>query len=122
MTNNTAEYEAFLARLLVTKDIGAKMVKICTTSQLVASQVTGEFQVQEEHLQEYILLVQAKMKEFYSVDIVHVPREQNAREDILSKLTSTQIANGNKTGIQEVLAEPSVQTQKARLHEVNAIS
>jgi len=36
MTNNTAEYEAFLAKLRVAKDMGAKRVKICTDSQLVA--------------------------------------------------------------------------------------
>jgi ribonuclease HI len=89
MTNNTPEYEAFLAGLWVAKDMGAKRVKICKDSQLVASQVTGEFQVREEHLQEYVLQVQAKMKEFDFVDIVHVPREQNARADILSKLAST---------------------------------
>jgi hypothetical protein len=37
MTNNTAEYEAFLAGLQVAKDMGVKRVKICTDSQLVAS-------------------------------------------------------------------------------------
>jgi len=122
MMNNTAEYKAFLAGLRVAKDMGAKRVKICTDSQLVASQVTCKFQVHEEHLQEYVMWVQAKMKEFDYVDIVHVPREQNARADILSKLASTRTANGNKTVIQEVLTEPNVQRQKARLHKINSIS
>jgi hypothetical protein len=63
-----------------------------------------------------------KMKEFDSVKVVHVPLEQNARADILSKLASTQTANGNKTVIQEVLSEPSVQRKKASLVEINAIS
>jgi hypothetical protein len=45
VTNNTVEYEAFLAGLRTAKDIGARKVKIFTDSQLVASQVTGEFQV-----------------------------------------------------------------------------
>jgi len=45
MTNNSAEYEAFLAGLQIAKDIWAKRVKICTDSQLVASQVTYEYQV-----------------------------------------------------------------------------
>jgi len=122
MTNNTAEYESFLAGLRVAKDLGAKKVKLCTDSQLVASQVTSEYQFRKEHLQEYVELVQMKMKEFDSVEVVHVPCEQNAREDILSKLASTQMANRNKTVIQEVLSEPSVQRQKARLFEINAIS
>jgi hypothetical protein len=40
VTNNTAEYEAYLAGLRTAKDLGAKKVKIFTDSQLVASQVT----------------------------------------------------------------------------------
>jgi len=43
VTNNTAEYEAFLAGLQIALDLGAKRVKIFTDSQLVASQVTGEY-------------------------------------------------------------------------------
>jgi len=88
----------------------------------MVSQVTSEYQFKEEHLQEYVQLVQAKMKEFESTEAVHVRREQNARADILSKLASTLTANGNKTVIQEVLTEPSVQRQKARLLEINEIS
>jgi hypothetical protein len=54
VTNNTAEYEAFLASLRTAQDLGAKKVKIFTNSQLMASQVTGDYQVREEHLQEYV--------------------------------------------------------------------
>ena len=102
MTNNIAEYEAFLVGLRVAKDLGARKVKIYTDSQLVASQVTDEYQVREEPLQEYVQLVQTKMKEFKLVEVVHVPSEQNARADILSKLASIRTGNENKTVIQEV--------------------
>lgn len=78
MTNNNAEYKDFLAGLRITKDMGARMIKICTDFQLVASQVTDESQVKEECLQEYVKLIQAKMKEFEFVEVVHVPREHNA--------------------------------------------
>lgn len=57
VTNNTTEYEAFLAGLRIAQDLGTKMVKIFTDSQLVASQVTGDFLVREEHLQQYVQLV-----------------------------------------------------------------
>jgi len=50
------------------------------------------------------------------------PYEHNMRTDILYKLASTQTTNGNKTVIQEVLTEPSVQRQKARLLQINEIS
>jgi len=51
VTNNTAEYEAFLVGLRIAKDLGARKIRIFTDSQLVASQVTGDYQVREEHLQ-----------------------------------------------------------------------
>jgi ribonuclease HI len=57
MKNNTTKYEAFLTGLRIDKDMGARMIKICTDSQLVASQVTGGYQVREEHIQEYVKLV-----------------------------------------------------------------
>ena len=121
ITNNTAEYKAFLAGLRIAQDLGARKVKIFTDSQLVASQVTGDYQVREEHLQQFVQLVIEKMKEFETIEVTHVPREQNTRADILSKLASTRTATRNKTVIQEVLNEPSVQRQKAKLHEINSI-
>jgi len=51
VTNNTAKYEAFLAGLRIAKDLGARKIRIFTDSQLVASQVTDDYQVREEHLQ-----------------------------------------------------------------------
>jgi len=121
VTKNTAEYEAFLAGLRIAKDLGARKIRIFTDSQLVASQGTGDYQVREEHLQQYVKLVLKKMKEFEAVEVTHVPREQNTRADILSKLTSTQTANGNKTVIQEILNEPSVQREKSQPSDVNTI-
>jgi hypothetical protein len=61
------------------------------------------------------------MKEFEVVEVTHVPREQNTRADILSKLASTRTANGNKTVIQEVLGEPSIQDRGTLLQEINSI-
>jgi len=51
VTNNTREYEAFLAGLRFAQDLGARKIRIFTDSQLLASQVTGDYQVREEHLQ-----------------------------------------------------------------------
>jgi ribonuclease HI len=121
VTNNTAEYEAFLAGLRTAQDMGARKVKIFTDSQLVASQVTGELQVKEDHLQKYVQLVLEKMKEFETVEVTHVPREQNARAYILSKLASTRTTNRNKTVIQEVLDKPSIQEKEAQPQEMKGL-
>jgi len=120
VTDNIAQYEAFLVVLRIAKDLGASKIRIFTDSQLVDSQVTGDYQVREEHLQQYVQLVLEKMKEFETVEVTHVPREQNTRTDILSKLASTRTVNGNKTVIQEVLDEPSIKRQISQ-PDINAI-
>ncbi|MCH96102.1 hypothetical protein A2U01_0017085, partial [Trifolium medium] len=52
-TNNQAEYEAFFARLRLAEDMEAEEIKIYTDSELVASQVSGEYQTKDERLSEY---------------------------------------------------------------------
>jgi hypothetical protein len=41
-----------------------------------------------------------------------VPREQNARADLLSKLASTKKPGNNRTVIQETISKPSAETAK----------
>ncbi|GAU41760.1 hypothetical protein TSUD_13610 [Trifolium subterraneum] len=119
-SNNQAEYEAFLAGLRLAEDVGAKEIKIYTDSQLVASQVLGEYQAKNDNLSEYLALVKEKITKFDSAEIQHVPREHNKRADILSKLASTKRKNGNKSVIQEILSHPSIQ-KPTRVLDINAI-
>ncbi|XP_058767422.1 uncharacterized protein LOC131641112 [Vicia villosa] len=115
MSNNQAEYEAFLAGLRLAEDVGAREVKIYTDSQLVASQVNGEYQAKNDVLVEYLALVKDKMKKFARAEVEHIPREHNTRADVLSKLASTRKKGGNKSVIQENLSKPSVDKSTSHL-------
>ncbi|XP_058757131.1 uncharacterized protein LOC131630360 [Vicia villosa] len=108
MSNNQAEYEAFLAGLRLAEDIGAREVKIYTDSQLVASQISDDYQAKSDVLAEYLTLVKDKMKRFAKAEVEHIPREHNSRADVLSKLASTRKKGGNKSVIQEILPRPSI--------------
>ncbi|CAJ2646545.1 unnamed protein product [Trifolium pratense] len=119
-SNNQAEYEAFLAGLRLAEDVQAKEIKIYTDSQLVASQVLGEYQTKNDNLSEYLVLVKEKITKFNSVEILHVPREHNKRADILSKLASTKRKGGNKSVIQEILPRPSIE-KPSKVVDVNVI-
>ncbi|GAU46380.1 hypothetical protein TSUD_280790 [Trifolium subterraneum] len=119
-SNNQAKYEAFLAGVRLAEDVGAKEIKIYTDSQLVASQVLGEYQAKNDNLSEYLTLVKERITKFDSVEIQHVPREHNKRADILSKLASTKINNGNKSIIQEILSHPSIE-KPTKVLGINAI-
>ncbi|XP_050889380.1 uncharacterized protein LOC127094613 [Lathyrus oleraceus] len=119
-SNNQAEYEAFLAGLRLADDLGAKEVKISTDSQLVASQVRGEYQTKNDNLLGYLSLVKEKLDRFEKWEVQHIPREHNTRADVLSKLASTRKKGGNKSVIQEILPRPSIDKLPPPL-EVNAI-
>ncbi|GAU45897.1 hypothetical protein TSUD_24990 [Trifolium subterraneum] len=87
-TNNQAEYEAFLAGLRLAEDMGAEEIKIFTDSQL-----------------------------FNETEVKHVPREHNARADVLSKLASTRHKKaGNQSLIQETLTKPSIEKTVEVMH------
>ncbi|GAU40531.1 hypothetical protein TSUD_366960 [Trifolium subterraneum] len=116
-TNNQAEYEAFLAGLRLAEDIGAEEIRIFTDSQLVASQVSGEYQTKEERLLEYLILIRAKLAKFKETEVKHVPREHNARADVLSKLASTRRKKaGNQSLIQETLTKSSIEKTAEVMH------
>nr|XP_025638546.1 uncharacterized protein LOC112733717 [Arachis hypogaea] len=108
VSNNQAEYEALLAGLTLASEVGAKVLEINTDSQVVSSQINGDYQTRDPLLQQYLGKVNKLKEEFDQVIIQHVPRERNARADLLSKLASTKPGHGNKSLIQEVVKTPSV--------------
>ncbi|XP_058761637.1 uncharacterized protein LOC131635050 [Vicia villosa] len=119
-SNNQAEYEALLAGLHLANDLEAEEIEVLTDSQLVASHISGEYQVKRDHLAEYLTLVRKRTAKFKNAMVRHIPREHNARADVLSKLASTRKKGGNKSVIQEILPKPSTKSPVGITH-VNAI-
>ena len=75
-------------------------------SLLVTGQVTGEIQAKDPQMAAYLEYVQELRKSFTSFEVVHVPREQNARADLLAKLASSAKGSTQRTVIQETLKAP----------------
>lgn len=46
-TNNEAEYEAFLLRMIMVKKLRGKAVEVFSDSRLIVGQVKGEFQARD---------------------------------------------------------------------------
>nr|KYP63589.1 Uncharacterized protein Mb2253c family [Cajanus cajan] len=106
-TNNQAEYEALLAGLTLAKDLGVRKLKCCSDSKLITEQVGGVYQTKEPQLQRYNLMI-SQLTSFFDVfQIEHIPRAQNARADLLSKLASTKRPGQHRTIIQETITAPS---------------
>jgi len=106
-SNNQAEYEALIAGLRLTKDLGTRRLKCNTDSRLVVAQVQGEYQVKDDLLLQYYHKVVEAMKEFEEVTVHHIPRAENTRADRLSKLTEGKEKGHLKTIIRQTLMMPS---------------
>ncbi|XP_057427450.1 uncharacterized protein LOC130720771 [Lotus japonicus] len=107
-SNNQAEYEAIIAGINLAIEMNVHCLVIKTDSQLVANQIKGDYQAKDIQLAKYLMKTQELMKRMDSVQVNHVPREENTRADVLSKLASTKNPGNNKSVIQENLKSPSV--------------
>ncbi|XP_057443853.1 uncharacterized protein LOC130736009 [Lotus japonicus] len=104
-TNNQAEYEACIARLVTARDLGAKEILVRCDSLLVVSQANGEAQAKDPILEQYLAHLKRLASTFSKVEFRHVPRAQNDRADTLA---STGKPGLNGTVIQGTLALPYV--------------
>jgi len=113
--NNQAEYEALIAGTSLALEMGADNLRARSDSQLMTSQITGEYQTKDTQLVKYLASVKKLAENFKFFKAIFVPREQNGRADILAKLTSTKKHGNNRTVIHEVLTEPSTEAMTIQL-------
>lgn len=109
-TNNQSEYEALIAGLQLANELKARNVLVHSDSQLVVSQVKGEFEAREPMMQKYLERVIWLKDQFEEFEIVRIPRSQNANADALSKLASSVYEHLVKPVLVETLERPSVIT------------
>ncbi len=88
-TNNVAEYKAMVFGLKKAKHLlgGEKAaetdIEIRSDSQLLVSQLKGEYKVKEEELFQYFIEMWNLRQDFKSVSFTHIPREKNHEADAL---------------------------------------
>ena len=105
-SNNQAEYKALIAGMFLAKEMGAQNLLVKSDSQLITGQVSGEFQAKDPQMATYLKYVQLLKGAFNALELIHVPREQNARADLLAKLASSGKRGRQRTVIQETLKAP----------------
>ncbi|GAU42950.1 hypothetical protein TSUD_142870 [Trifolium subterraneum] len=108
-SNNQAEYEALIAGMKLAKEMEVSDLKAKSDSQLVTNQVSGEYQTKDPQLIRYLEKVRGLAEQFDNFELIHVPRDQNSRADLLSKLASTKKPGNNRTVIQETISKPSTE-------------
>ncbi|XP_072081087.1 uncharacterized protein [Arachis hypogaea] len=107
--NNQAEYEALIAGLKLALNLQAQSLIAHCDSLLVVQQIRGEFQVKDPLLERYWLIAKDLISKFSSFIILHVHREKNVREDILSKLAATRTDTQTSALSQLTLKKPSIE-------------
>jgi len=100
-SNNQAEYEAIIAGLSLAHEVGVK--------KLTVGHLNDEFQIKDPILLQYYHLVRVVIQTaFEQVRVEHIPRTDNVRADILSKLASTKLKNRHRSLLQQTLSTPSI--------------
>ncbi|XP_057739998.1 uncharacterized protein LOC130957129 [Arachis stenosperma] len=107
-TNNQAEYEAFLVGLRLAREVKVKNLKVYCDSLLVVQQVTGHFHVRDPLLEKYLNSAKNMIQHFQNFEISHIPREQNCRANILSKLAIYRVTNSSDKLSHLTLTKPSL--------------
>jgi len=107
-SNNQAEYEACIAGIRMAREIGAKAITICSNSQLVVSQIRGDYSAKEPMLQKYLSKVRELLLDFVKFEIKHIPPEENSRADLLSKLASTKKTSNYRSVIEQTIPQPVI--------------
>ncbi|GJT60139.1 reverse transcriptase domain-containing protein [Tanacetum coccineum] len=115
-TNNQVKYEALLAGLRIAKKMGVQALSVKVDSKLVASQINGDYVACKENMIRYLTKAREYIKCFKSFRIKNIPRNQNQKADVLSKLASVAFNHLTKEILVETLDTPSMDCG-----EINAI-
>jgi ribonuclease HI len=89
-TNNVAEYTALIDALTALKKIipttqrKTVSIEVRMDSELIVKQLTGIYQVKEETLHPFFIMVWNLRVQFPHLTFVHIPRTENARADALA--------------------------------------
>ena len=86
--NNAVEYEAYLTGLTIALSIGVKNMRVLGDSNLVVSQVKGDFTLREQSLVAYKTWAQRLEQEFQTFSIEYTQRSENRFADALATLGS----------------------------------
>nr|XP_023872217.1 uncharacterized protein LOC111984827 [Quercus suber] len=100
-SNNAAEYEAYLIGLAIALSIGVKHMRVLGDSNLVVSQVKGDFALREQSLTAY--KTWAQEQEFLTFSIEYTQRSENRFADALATLGSQGIGSPAQEARSQIL-------------------
>ena len=94
-TNNKAEYEALAADLDLARAAGAENMIIHCDSQVITSQINGDYECRNERMKKYLEEVKSRISNL-EVKFAQIPREENECADRLAKAAFTEFMNAHE--------------------------
>ncbi|GJW12702.1 reverse transcriptase domain-containing protein [Tanacetum coccineum] len=107
-TNNEAEYEALIAGLRISEQIGVKNLQENVDSRLVVNQVNGSYIAKEPSMIQYLEKVKTLSDSFRKLSTKQVSRSENKKANALSKIASTSFTHLTKQVLVKELKEKSI--------------
>jgi ribonuclease HI len=83
-TNNVAEYEGLLMGLAAALELGSKIIRIESDSELMVNQLNGVYGVRDDKLKRLYERALGLLQQFDRYRIIHIGREQNQIADQLA--------------------------------------
>ena len=75
-TNNEVEYEVLVAGLDLAKAAGAENIIVHCDSQVVTSQINGDYECKNDRMKRYLEEVKYQINNL-EVEFIQIPREEN---------------------------------------------
>jgi ribonuclease HI len=118
-SNNEAEYEALMIGLKTAEKLDVSHLQVFCDSQLVANQISGEYQARDERMAAYLTIARSLLSKFDSVQVAQIGREHNSHADILAKLAMALEMDKQRTVCIETLDQPSIQNQEVSVCSIS---
>ena len=87
LTNNQAEYNAFIDGLELAIKNNISDIICNLDSELIVNQINGKYKIKDEKIKNIMPRIKELFSKFNSITVQHVPREKNAFADRLVNLT-----------------------------------
>ena len=117
-TNNEAEYKALVAGLDLAKVAGAEYMIIHCDSQVITSQINGDYECRNKRMKKYLEEVKNQISSL-EFKFVQILREENEYADHLAKATSAKFMNASKQVLSFVQTS-SLIDDGAQMQEITA--
>ena len=95
-SNNAIQYEAYLTGLAISLSMGVKPMRVLRDSNIVVSQVKGDFTLREQSLTAYRTSAQKVEQKFQTFSVEYAQRSENKFADALATLGSQMPFKGKR--------------------------